>query len=62
MVLNRWELVAAVQALSIYILVRLDEGETEYNNLDYLISKTVIVSLVALAKIRIYLTACSGYF
>lgn len=26
-----------MQALSIYILIRLDEGETEHNNLDFLI-------------------------
>lgn len=42
--MNKWELLAAMQALSIYILMRLDEGETEYNNLDSLLVRTVTVS------------------
>lgn len=33
-----------MQALAIYIIMRLDEGETEYNNFDLLLCKTVIVS------------------
>lgn len=33
-----------MQALSIYILIRLDEGETEQNNLDSLLLATVTVS------------------
>ncbi|KAI0111123.1 hypothetical protein GGR51DRAFT_508952 [Nemania sp. FL0031] len=40
--LHKWELLAAMQALSIYILIRLDEGETDYNNFDFLIVKTFI--------------------
>lgn len=44
--LNKWELLGAMQALSIYILIRLDEGETEHNNLDYLLERAVIVSLL----------------
>ncbi|KAI1182205.1 hypothetical protein F5B17DRAFT_421508 [Nemania serpens] len=40
--LRKWELLAAMQALSIYILIRLDEGETDYNNFDSLLVKTVI--------------------
>ena len=32
-----------MQALSIYILIRLDEGETDDNNYDYLILATVTV-------------------
>jgi hypothetical protein len=42
--LNKWELLAAMQALSIYILIRLDEGEKDYNNFDFLMVKTIIVS------------------
>jgi len=34
-----------MQALSIYILIRVDEGETEDNNFDFLLIKTIIVSL-----------------
>ncbi|KAL9091287.1 MAG: hypothetical protein Q9165_004921 [Trypethelium subeluteriae] len=40
---NKWELIATLHALSIYILVRLDEGETDYNNFDTLLLRTVIV-------------------
>lgn len=43
-ILNQWELLAGLQALSIYILIRLDEGETEHNNLDSLLLRTVTVS------------------
>ncbi|OBT89058.1 hypothetical protein VE02_02017 [Pseudogymnoascus sp. 03VT05] len=41
--LNKWELLAGMQALFIYILTRLDEGETEHNNLDSLLLSTVTV-------------------
>ncbi|KFY47651.1 hypothetical protein V495_01883 [Pseudogymnoascus sp. VKM F-4514 (FW-929)] len=41
--LNKWELLAGMQALSIYILIRLDEGETEQNNLDSLLLATVTI-------------------
>ncbi|KAK3053586.1 hypothetical protein LTR09_005330 [Extremus antarcticus] len=41
--LGRWELLAAMQALLIYIIIRLDEGETEHNNFDSLLVSTVIV-------------------
>jgi hypothetical protein len=43
--LTKWELLAAMQALSIYIIIRLDEGETDYNSFDSLLFATVIVSL-----------------
>ncbi len=33
-----------MQALLIYIIIRLDEGETEHNNFDSLLVSTVIVS------------------
>ncbi|KAL4959926.1 uncharacterized protein BDV14DRAFT_212080 [Aspergillus stella-maris] len=33
----RWSLLSAMQALSIYVVVRLDEGETEGNNVDFLL-------------------------
>lgn len=46
--LNEWELLAAMQALSIYILIRLDEGETDHNNIDSLLIATVIVGLSSL--------------
>ncbi|KAI1824149.1 hypothetical protein F4861DRAFT_507458 [Xylaria intraflava] len=40
--LHKWGLLAAMQALSIYIIIRLDEGETDYNNFDSLLIKTII--------------------
>ena len=40
---NKWGLLAAMQALSIYILIRLDEGETDHNNFDFLLTATVTV-------------------
>lgn len=44
--MNAWELLAGLQALSIYILIRLEEGETEHNNLDSMLQTMVIVSLI----------------
>lgn len=41
--LSKWALLAAMQALAIYILIRLHEGETEDNNLDVLLPRTVRV-------------------
>lgn len=35
-----------MQALLIYVLIRLDEGATEYNNFDSLLLKAVTVSQV----------------
>ncbi|KAI1390579.1 uncharacterized protein F4822DRAFT_155041 [Hypoxylon trugodes] len=40
---NRWELLAAMQALTIYVLLRLDEGETDHNNFDFLLVKAVVI-------------------
>ncbi|THX00762.1 hypothetical protein D6D13_09319 [Aureobasidium pullulans] len=41
--LNAWELLASMQALFIHLLVRLQEGETDYNNYDYLMLTTIIL-------------------
>ncbi|KAI4597875.1 hypothetical protein KJ359_004152 [Pestalotiopsis sp. 9143b] len=41
--MNKWELLAALQALSVYTIVRIDEGETEHNNLDSLMQNTIII-------------------
>ncbi|KAF4969964.1 hypothetical protein F66182_17833, partial [Fusarium sp. NRRL 66182] len=41
--MKKGELLAALQALVIYIIMRLDEGETEYNNFDLLLCRTVIL-------------------
>jgi len=42
--MGMWELLAAMQALSIYLLIRLNEGESEFNNIDVLLMTTVTVS------------------
>jgi hypothetical protein len=44
MKLNKYELLTAMQALLIYILIRIDEGATDYNNFDTLLLKAVTVS------------------
>lgn len=46
-------MLAAMQALSVYVLVRMEEGETEYNNVDQLLQKTIIVSVFPLANVDI---------
>jgi hypothetical protein len=38
---DQWALLAAIQSLLIYILIRLEEGETEHNNIDSLLIATV---------------------
>ncbi|KAH7323643.1 hypothetical protein BKA65DRAFT_72282 [Rhexocercosporidium sp. MPI-PUGE-AT-0058] len=47
--LDHLELLAGMQALCIYILIRLDEGETDHNNFDSLLVRTVIVIAIRLA-------------
>ncbi|KAF1829602.1 hypothetical protein BDW02DRAFT_610942 [Decorospora gaudefroyi] len=37
----KWELLGAMQALLIYVLIRLDEGKTDHTNLDYLLGRAV---------------------
>lgn len=48
LLMNKWELLAALQALSVYTIVRIDEGETEHNNLDSLMQNAIIVRLTSL--------------
>ncbi|KAI1173026.1 hypothetical protein F4777DRAFT_477916 [Nemania sp. FL0916] len=50
---HKWELLAAMQALSIYILIRLDEGETNYNNSDALLVRAVIVTAKQLGELDV---------
>ncbi|KAF2742650.1 hypothetical protein M011DRAFT_412238, partial [Sporormia fimetaria CBS 119925] len=38
---SRWQIIAAMQALSLYVLIRLHEGETEHNNVDYVLQQAV---------------------
>lgn len=51
--LNKWGLLAAMQALSIYILIRLEEGETDHNNVDFMLltTFTVIAKQITCAEI-----------
>ncbi|EED15915.1 conserved hypothetical protein [Talaromyces stipitatus ATCC 10500] len=39
--MNNWELLAAMQALAMYLIVRLEEGETDYNHVDSLLVNAV---------------------
>ncbi|KAJ5316129.1 hypothetical protein N7476_006436 [Penicillium atrosanguineum] len=41
--LSNWKLLAGMQAMSIYILIRLDEGETEHNDIDSLLIGTFAI-------------------
>jgi hypothetical protein len=47
--MNKWGLLAAMQALSIYILLRVEEGETDDNNIDFLLIMTVVATAKHLA-------------
>ncbi|EXJ89798.1 hypothetical protein A1O3_02865 [Capronia epimyces CBS 606.96] len=49
--LNKWELLAAMQALSIYILIRMDEGETDHNNYDFQLVAAVTVIAQQLGRV-----------
>jgi hypothetical protein len=40
---NNRQLVAAMQALAIYLIIRLDEDQTEHNDLDFLFVAAVSV-------------------
>lgn len=40
---DKWELLATAQALLVYLLVRLAEGETKHNNFDELLLGTFAV-------------------
>ncbi|UKZ91161.1 uncharacterized protein TrAFT101_006155 [Trichoderma asperellum] len=42
--LSKYELLTAMQALLIYVLIRLDEGATDYNSFDSLLLKAVTVT------------------
>ena len=42
--MNRWQLVTAMQALFIYILIRLGEGEMDHNNIDALLVRAVVLT------------------
>lgn len=44
---DRWELLGSLQALAVYLFVRISEGETEYNNIDTLFINVIIVSDLA---------------
>ncbi|KAH6849930.1 hypothetical protein B0I37DRAFT_370254 [Chaetomium sp. MPI-CAGE-AT-0009] len=42
---NKWQLLAAMQALLVYLIFKVDEGQTDYNSLDSLL----VAAIVALA-------------
>lgn len=51
-VMNGWQLLSALQATLMYLLMRLDEGETDFNNVDALLTNAVLVSLTEPALYR----------
>jgi len=50
LMLNKWGLLAAMQALSVYIIIRLDEGETDHNDFDSLLLATITVIATELSR------------
>jgi hypothetical protein len=52
-VFDRWELLTSMQSLLIYLLMRLAEGETDYNNSDVQILATIRVCVSSLPRFRI---------
>jgi hypothetical protein len=40
---DQWDILSSMQALLIYVLIRLGEGETVHNNIDVLLLSTVWV-------------------
>ncbi|USP77956.1 transcription factor, DNA binding domain cpaE [Curvularia clavata] len=62
--LNKWDLLSAMQALSIYVLIRLDEGETEHNNFDHLLERAVILTAMQISyddfECRTHHVSCSN--
>ncbi|KAL6717690.1 hypothetical protein ACLMJK_005605 [Lecanora helva] len=48
--LNKYEALAAMQALTLYVIMRLDNGVTEYTNFDSLLLKTVTICARHLAR------------
>lgn len=51
-----------MQAVTIYILFRLDEGETEQNDFDPLLLATVTVSLASILFLMSYYPGCLMIF
>jgi DNA polymerase III psi subunit len=49
--MNQWELLAAVQALMIYMLMRLIEGSTENTSFDVPLLNTILVSFRIALKV-----------
>lgn len=42
--MSKWGLLAAMQAIAIYIILKLEEGENEYNQIDSLLVASIFVS------------------
>ncbi|KAH8728127.1 hypothetical protein GQ44DRAFT_702664 [Phaeosphaeriaceae sp. PMI808] len=54
---NKWELLSSMQALLIYMLLRLQEGETVYNNMDTLLLSTVWIVVCGLNH-KLHIIGC----
>jgi hypothetical protein len=61
MMLDKWELLSSMQALLIYMMLRVQEGENMYNNFDVLLLSAMWVRKCGfLAPIQL-LTQISGH-
>ncbi|KAL2131223.1 hypothetical protein VTI74DRAFT_5400 [Chaetomium olivicolor] len=49
---NKWGLLAALQALSVYLIIRLGEGQTENNDFDYPLVNAVAIIAVRLGQMK----------
>ncbi|KAK3196100.1 hypothetical protein K4F52_000968 [Lecanicillium sp. MT-2017a] len=55
--LNKWELLAAMQALAVYAIVRLEEGDKDHYNVDALLLRAVTV--ISIRLMAVDTTSCS---
>jgi hypothetical protein len=58
--LDEWELLSSMQALLIYMILRLQEGESMYNNFDVLLLSAMWVSQFQITVPGEPLTELSG--
>jgi multidrug transporter EmrE-like cation transporter len=57
---NKWQLLAAMQALLVYLIFKVDEGHPEYNSFDSLLVALVVVSQAFLSFLAKHLADSIG--
>lgn len=50
---NKWQLLAAMQALLVYLIFKVDDGQPEYNSFDSLLVAAIVVSQAFLIGISL---------